>query len=88
MSPLKMFEYMAAGKPILASDLPILREVLRHEHNCLLCDPSNIDTWVASLKRLLAEQALARTLAETARRDFLKNYTWSARAQTVLQPPN
>lgn len=36
-SPLKIFEYMSAGKPILASDLPVLREVLGHEVNCLLC---------------------------------------------------
>ena len=38
ISPLKMFEYMAQGKAIVASDLPMLREVLRNGENALLCD--------------------------------------------------
>jgi len=57
MSPMKMFEYMAAGRPIVASDLPALREVLRHEENALLAPPDDPEAWIAALRRL-AEQAV------------------------------
>ncbi len=42
-SPLKLFEYLAAGRPIVASDLAALREVLRHEDNALLVESGSAD---------------------------------------------
>jgi glycosyltransferase involved in cell wall biosynthesis len=85
MSPLKMFEYMAAGRPIVSSDLPVLREVLTHERNALLASPSDLDAWDAAVGRLLADPGLARRLGETARTDFLGHHTWDARAAAVLE---
>lgn len=85
MSPLKLFEYMAAGKAIICSDLPALREVLTHEANALLCPPSDVDAWSAALERLRDDEALRARLGETARRDFLDNYTWLARAGSLLR---
>ncbi len=52
MSPLKLFEYMAHGLPIVSSDLPALREVLENESNALLCDPDDIVAWVSAIERL------------------------------------
>lgn len=83
MSPLKVFEYMASGKPIVCSDLPVLHEVLHHEGNCLFCPPDDIDAWVAALARLKADGALRDRLAEGARRDFEENYTWVGRARRI-----
>jgi glycosyltransferase involved in cell wall biosynthesis len=82
-SPLKLFDYMAAGVPIVASDLPALREVLRHEENALLARPDDPDSFAASVRRILAEPALAARLGARARADVL-GYSWDARARALL----
>lgn len=84
-SPLKMFEYMAAGKPIVCSDLPVLREVLEHERNALLAPPDDIAAWEDAITRLLGDEALRRRLAGNARHDLESRYTWKARARHVLE---
>jgi len=84
MSPLKLFEYMGGGKPMVASALPVLREVLRHGENALLASPDDPAAWAAAIRELAADPALGRRLAERAREDFLRGYTWRARAERVL----
>ncbi|MEK9164705.1 MAG: glycosyltransferase family 4 protein [Chloroflexota bacterium] len=86
MSPLKMFEYMAAGRPIVASDLPALREVLR-EDNALLVPPDDANALADGLRRLLADDSLASRLATQARRD-VEAYTWDNRARSILNFAN
>jgi glycosyltransferase involved in cell wall biosynthesis len=86
MSPLKLFEYMAAEKPIVCSDLPVLREILHHETTALLCDPDCIDDWVTAIGRLRQDAQLASFLASNARKEFIERHTWQARAQTVIRP--
>ena len=83
-SPLKVFEYLAAGKPIISSDLPVLRDVLRHDHNALLCPPDNVDVWASALEVMMKDQGLCERLGRTAYREFLEHYTWKARANKVL----
>lgn len=82
-SPLKMFEYMSAGKAIVSSDLPVLKEVLQHEHNALLCAPDDIDAWAAALTRL-EDKAFREKLGAQALSDFTERYTWQRRAQQIL----
>ncbi len=84
-SPLKAFEYMAARKAIVASDLPVLREVLTDEHNALLCKPDDVSAWANALKRLKDDKELRDRLGETAQQKFLENYTWLARAKKVIE---
>lgn len=84
-SPLKLFEYMALGKPILASRIPVLEEVLVDGKNCLLCDPTDINDWVAKTNRLLTDAVYSNQLGSRARRDFEKNYSWHQRAINILQ---
>ncbi len=81
-SPMKMFEYMAAGRAILTSDLPVIREVL-DEHNAVFCPPEDIRAWHAALTGLLADSRLRGALARQARRE-VEQYTWLARAQKIL----
>jgi len=83
-SLLKMFEYMSHGKPIIASDLPVLREVLDDGRNALLCDPENPDEWITAIHRLQTDAELRRSLGAEARRDFEMKYTWSRRAEQIL----
>lgn len=83
-SPLKIFEYMASGKPILCSDLPVLREVLDHERTALLLPPDDADAWAAALQRLASDRELGRRLGAAARDRFMECHTWQMRARAVL----
>jgi glycosyltransferase involved in cell wall biosynthesis len=83
-SPLKLFEYMAVRKPIIASDLPVLREILSHEHNVLLCTPYDASQWVQALERLRDDTALGQRLAGQSYLEFMESYTWQARAKKLI----
>ena len=82
MSPLKMFEYMASGKVILSSDLPVLHEVL-DEKNCLFCDPEDIHSWVNAIQLIKDNPVKGMSLAAQAKIDVRK-YTWKERAKRIL----
>lgn len=82
-SPLKLFEYMAAGQPIVASDLPSIREVLRDDETALLVAPDSAEALAEAIGRLLADSGLRPQLAEAAQR-VVAAYTWAQRARTVL----
>lgn len=82
-SPLKLFEYMSSGKPIIASALPVLKEVL-NESNSILVEPEDEAGWLSALSRLEDEEVRNR-IGQKGLADFLENYTWSRRAQMVLE---
>ena len=83
-SPLKLFEYMASEVPIVASNLPSIREVLQHGENAWLVEPGNPQAIAAGINRLLSDRILAMRLAEQAKID-VRQYTWQRRAATILQ---
>jgi glycosyltransferase involved in cell wall biosynthesis len=83
-SPLKMFEYMAQRKPIVASDLPVLREVLADENTALLCPPSDPWGWARALRRLQQDASLRERLGERAGEVFAQKHSWEARAERIL----
>ncbi|MCA9665820.1 MAG: glycosyltransferase family 4 protein [Myxococcales bacterium] len=83
MSPLKIAEYMAAGRAIVSSDLPPLRELLTDERDALLVAPDALERWVAALRRLLQPE-LRAALGAAARRGFEQRLTMRARAAAVL----
>lgn len=82
MSPLKMFEYMAAGRAIVASDLPALREVLTPD-SAWLVTPDSSKALTHAFARLLADEPLRNRLAAQARQD-VATYTWAARAKKII----
>ncbi len=81
-SPMKMFDYMAAGRAILSSDLPVLHEVL-NPRNAVFCPPEDLPAWQQALGELLADPARRGALGSQARRD-VEAYTWRARAARAL----
>jgi len=83
-SPMKMFEYLASGVPLVASDLPVLREVLRHGENALVADVASVAAWKAAIERLLAEPELRLRLAQAGQETIIRSHTWDARARDVL----
>lgn len=84
-SPLKMFEYMDSGRPVICSKISPLMEVARPGKNMLVCDPEKPEDWVQSIDWLLANKNLGRQLAESARTDLISHYTWRTRAQKFLE---
>ena len=81
-SPLKLFEYMAAGRAIVASDLPAIREVLRDNENAVLVEPGSAEAFATGIRRLLEDPALASRLAHAALSD-VPQYTWQRRAERI-----
>lgn len=82
-SPAKLFEYMVAGRPIVASDLSVLREVLADGENSLLAPPDDPQVWADRLRSLAAEPAMAARLGLQARQDALTRYTHTERAKRI-----
>jgi len=75
---------MASGVPMIASDLPVLQEVLRDEHNALIVPAADATAWQGAIRRLLADPQLRDRLATTARRELEDRYTARARAMRIL----
>ncbi len=82
-SPMKVFEYMAAGRPILSSDLPVLREVL-HQDIAMFAPPEDVDAWNQALRELIDDQDLRRKIAKASRNEVHK-YSWESRAERALR---
>lgn len=81
-SPLKLFEYMASGRPIVASDLPSLREVLVDGETALLAEAGNADALRGAVQRVLRDRALAVHLATRAF-ETVGHYSWNRRAERL-----
>jgi glycosyltransferase involved in cell wall biosynthesis len=81
-SPMKMFEYMAAGRAIVTSDLPVIREVL-DEDCAVFCQPDDPGDWRLVIESLLEDQHHRTRLGERAR-EQVQGYTWVARARRIL----
>jgi len=81
-SPLKLFEYMASGRPIISSDLPALREVL-NDKNALFFKPEDAAGLARAIKMIKSSQMLGYHLSRQALAD-VKEYTWDNRAKNIL----
>ena len=80
-SPIKLFEYMASGRPIIASDLPSIREILGDE-NGLLAAPKEHGALASGISSLLAHRGEASQYTFRAR-SMVMSYSWSARADRI-----
>jgi glycosyltransferase involved in cell wall biosynthesis len=81
-SPLKLFEYLAAARPIVASNLPALGEVLHDGTTALLVTPGDPDALAHGVRRVLDDAGLAGRLARGAF-DAAADYTWDRRAERL-----
>ena len=83
MSPLKMFEYMVSGRPIIASDLPSVREVL-NENNAILVKPDCPEDLANGIKKILENRQIVENMVKQAYFD-IKNYTWENRVWKIIK---
>jgi glycosyltransferase involved in cell wall biosynthesis len=81
-SPLKVFAHMTSGVPILASDLPSLREIL-NDQNAFFAEADNPDSFAKGIQYILEHSEEAKKKAEQAKRD-VQRYTWEERAKNIL----
>lgn len=83
MSPLKIFEYMASGKCIISSDMPVLREVL-NDQNAILVNPEDASQWSEAIHKC-SDKSFREAIAERAWSDFKLKYTWGKRAEEAIK---
>lgn len=83
-SPLKMFEYMAQGKCIVASDIKVLKEILTNNENALLVDEDDIDEWVETIKMLNNHRDLLLRISTRAYNDIKNMYSWDKRVKYLI----
>jgi glycosyltransferase involved in cell wall biosynthesis len=82
LSPMKLFEYLASGRAICSSDLPVLQEVLSPE-TAVILPPDDLQAWVGAVKNLKNNPELRNELAKNAR-ETARLYTWKGRAEQIL----
>lgn len=82
-SPLKLFEYMAAGKPIVSADLPPVRDIL-DEHSALLVSPGDADAFAGAIERVIREPHEARKRADKARA-LVTQHSWQERMRRIIK---
>lgn len=83
-SPLKLAEYLASGRPVIAADLPVLREVLEPQRNALLYPPYDSKQLASAIRRLWEDTELASHLAANAVARA-KEHSWDERALRVSE---
>lgn len=84
LSPLKIPQYMAYEKSIVASDIPAHREMLRHEETALLVPPDDVEAWAKAIRRLIKDSNLRDKLAQNASKEYALNYSPATRVKTIL----
>ncbi len=87
MSPLKVFEYMSYGKPIVCSDLPALRAILKDKETAIFCPCDVPEKWAEAIEWIMNNRELAIKIGQNAYQEFQNNYTWDQRAKKVLDIP-
>jgi glycosyltransferase involved in cell wall biosynthesis len=80
---MKMFDYLACGRAILTSDLPVFHEVLNQANACF-CPPGDLLAWTQALAGLLQDTPRRQALAAQARLDSTR-YSWKDRAHRALE---
>jgi glycosyltransferase involved in cell wall biosynthesis len=87
-SPTKLFEYMAMGKGIVASDLDQIGEVLEHDRTAWLVKPGDVNSLMHGLKVLIDSPELRERLGETARKKAIAKHTWKEHTQKIIEKLN
>ncbi len=82
-SPLKLFEMLAAGLPVVATRLASIEEYVADGREALLVEPDDPVALGSGIARLLSDEALRESLGEAARRRA-EQYTWDARGETIV----
>ncbi|MFQ5598089.1 MAG: glycosyltransferase family 4 protein [Nitrospiria bacterium] len=84
-SPLKLFEYMACGIPVVAADIGQITEVVRNDETGLLYPPGNFEALTKACSKLLSDPGLRERFGKAAPVRIQKTYTWSRNVERVIR---
>jgi glycosyltransferase involved in cell wall biosynthesis len=84
-SPLKLFESMASGVPVVASAIGQIEEIVCDRKTGLLCPPGDLDAMTAACDQLLDDSALRQRLGQAAADEVRGRYTWQRNAERVVE---
>jgi glycosyltransferase involved in cell wall biosynthesis len=84
-SPTKLFEYMAMGKGIIASDLDQIGEVLEHDRTAWMVKPGDAESLMFGLKTLIDNPETGQRLGEAARQEVVAKYTWKEHTRKIIE---
>lgn len=82
LSPMKMFEYLACGRPILSSDLPVLQEILS-DSTAVILSSNDPQVWAESIQSLQNDPEKSAVLSSNSL-ELIQNYTWVHRVQSIF----
>ena len=82
INPMKMFDYLSAGRAIIASNIPVFHEVL-NDQIAVFCDPDNLNEWISAIKNLFSNKDLRLSMQKAAL-STAKSYSWKNRAKSSI----
>jgi glycosyltransferase involved in cell wall biosynthesis len=82
--PVKMFEFMAAGLPVVVSDFPLCRDIVEGNRCGVCVDPENLEQVAKVIRRLKDDPETRREMGENGRRAVVEKYNWQAEAEKLL----
>lgn len=84
-SPMKIFEYMSMGRPIISSRLGQMQDILKHGQTAWLVEPAKVSALASGLAHLLQNPELSKKLGDEARKEVLQHYTWSSHVEKIIK---
>lgn len=83
--PLKLFEYMAAGIPVVASNFPLWKEIVEGNHCGICVDPEDVDATAKAISYLFEHPEEAQTMGENGRKAVVEKYNWNSESKQLLE---
>lgn len=84
MSPLKMFEYMASKRPLVATNLPVIKEILTHRVNSYLVKPGDVNSLAKGIREIITNQNLSKKISDQAFKEVKEKYLWKKRQKAIM----
>jgi len=79
-SPVKIYEYMSCGKPVVASRIGQIAEIIEHQRNGMLCEPGNLSEYCQSIGQLIRDTSMRKNIGKAAAESVKQHHTWHHRA--------
>ena len=83
-SPIKLFEYMASKRPIVASRMPSIEEILKDNSNAFLFDPDNAEDLADKLELVISNEKLRKEIGVNANKWVIENHSWDVISKRVI----